>query len=294
MKVLVTGAGGQLGHEILLMLKVEGAEVIGVDRKDIDFSHPDTVANKIARYRADWVINCGAYTQVDKAEEDIEQAFLINRDSARAVAEGVLSYGGRLLHVSTDFIFDGNQSTPYNENDMANPQGIYGQSKWEGEQAVLEVLPDATILRTAWVYGLHGNNFVKTILRLASEREELGVIDEQMGTPSWTRDISRAMCSLTGNNCAGIYNFTNEGVASWYDFAISIIREARSLDFDLKINKIKPIPTSAYPTPARRPAYSVLGKEKIRAVLGYDIPHWQESLRAMLLELKENQESSDA
>jgi len=287
MKILITGAGGQLGHETRLMLQQKGVTTIGIGRQDVDFSQPEQVAAHIAAQRADWVINCAAYTQVDKAEDDAELAFRVNRDAAKAVAEGVQSYAGRLLHISTDFIFNGEQSHPYKENDMAHPLGVYGQSKWEGEQAVKKILPDATILRTAWVYGAHGNNFIKTILRLASEREELGIIDEQIGSPSWTFDISQAMYTLIEKECSGIYHFTNEGVASWYDFALAAINEAKSLGFKLKVKYIRPIPASAYPTPAARPAYSVLSKEKIRAVLDYDIPHWQASLKTMLQQLKE-------
>ena len=287
MKILVTGANGQLGHETLLMLQNKGINAVGIGRKELDFSQPEKVAKYIASQRADWVINCAAYTQVDKAEDDTELAFRVNRDAAKAVAEGVQRYAGRLLHISTDFIFDGKQSHPYKENDPARPLGVYGQSKWEGEQAVREILPQAIILRTAWVYGVFGNNFVKTILRLGSEREELGVIDEQLGSPSSTVDISQAMYALIEKECTGVYHFTNEGVASWYDFAQAIVEEARSLEFDLKIKRLKPIPTHAYPTPAARPAYSVLSKEKIRGILDYPVPHWRTSLKTMLKKLKE-------
>ncbi len=286
MKILITGANGQLGYETQRILQGKGLNAIGIGRKQLDFSQPERVAEYIAAERADWVINCAAYTQVDKAEEEIELAFRVNRDAAKAVAEGVHHYAGRLLQVSTDFIFDGTQSHPYRENDQANPLGVYGQSKWEGEQAVLEVMPTAIILRTAWVYGVHGNNFVKTILRLASEREELGIIDEQVGSPSSTVDISRAIYALIEKERTGIYHFTNEGVTSWYDFALAAIKEAKLLGFSFKLKRIKPIPTSAYPTAAARPAYSVLSKEKIRGVLDYDIPHWQTSLNAMLQQLK--------
>ncbi len=287
MKILVTGANGQLGHETLLMLQNKGIDAVGIGRKELDFSQPEKVAKYIASQRADWVINCAAYTQVDKAEDDAELAFRVNRDAAKAVAEGVQRYAGRLLHISTDFIFDGKQSHPYKENDPARPLGVYGQSKWEGEQAVREILPRAIILRTAWVYGVFGNNFVKTILRLGSEREELGVIDEQLGSPSSTVDISQAMYALIEKECTGVYHFTNEGIASWYDFAQAIVEEARSLEFDLKIKRLKPIPTHAYPTPAARPAYSVLSKEKIRGILDYPVPHWRTSLKTMLKKLKE-------
>jgi len=282
MKVLVTGASGQLGRETVLALQAAGKDVVGTDRKELDFSRPDTVAERIAAHQADWVINCAAYTHVDKAEEEREQALLVNRDSAKAVAEGVAAYGGRLLHVSTDFIFDGEQSHPYAEPDPANPLGVYGQSKWEGERAVRETMPDAVIVRTAWVYGVHGHNFVKTMLRLAAERDELRVVDDQIGTPAWTADISRALLSLIEADARGVFHFTNEGVASWYDFASEIIANARDLGFPLKVQKISPIPSTDFPLPATRPAYSVLSKVKIRQVLDYPIPHWCDSLRAMM------------
>ncbi|MDH5631304.1 MAG: dTDP-4-dehydrorhamnose reductase [Gammaproteobacteria bacterium] len=287
MKVLVTGANGQLGKEILLMLQASGEDVIGVTRDDIDFSKPDEVAKKIAKHKADWVINCAAYTQVDKAEEEKELAFLVNRDSAKAVAEGVSKYGGRLLHVSTDFIFDGTQSHPYSENNIANPLGVYGQSKWEGEQAVCAVLPSAVILRTAWVYGMHGNNFVKTMLRLAAEREELRVVDDQIGTPSWTKDIASTILMLIKKNASGIYNFTNEGVASWYDFATAIIEEATQLGLPCKTKSIHPITSEDYPTPAKRPHFSVLSKKKIRNMLDEPVRNWREGLVMMMKEIKE-------
>ena len=219
---------------------------------------------------------------MDKAEQEREPAFRVNRDSAKAVAEGVAAYGGRLLHVSTDFIFGGEQSHPYTEDDPANPLGVYGQSKWEGEQAVQAVMADAVILRTAWVYGSHGHNFVKTMLRLAAERDELRVVDDQIGTPAWTADITRALLSLIEVDARGVFNFTNEGVASWYDFASEIIANASELGFPLKVKKISPIPTADFPTPATRPAYSVLSKVKIRQVLDYPIPHWRKSLAAMM------------
>ena len=290
MKILVTGTAGQLGRELMLMLQAAGEEVVGIDQQELDLSRTDEVASGIANYGVDWVINCAAYTQVDKAEEDRELAFLINRDSAGAVAIGVKRCRGRLVHISTDFIFDGKQSRPYKEDDVANPLGVYGQSKLEGEQLVHKVMPEAIILRTAWVYGIHGHNFVKTMLRLAAEREELNVVDDQIGTPSWTADIASAIQTLINRNAAGTYHFTNEGVASWYDFADSIVHIARDLDFPIKAKIVKPIPSSEFPTPATRPPYSVLNKQKIRNLLDRDIPHWQQSLEQMLRQLQGNAE----
>ncbi len=286
MKILVTGAAGQLGRELLLMLRAAGEEVVGIDRQELDLSRTETVAEGIAAYGADWVIHCAAYTQVDKAEEERELAFRINRDAAGAVARGAREAGSRLLHVSTDFVFDGGQSHPYREDDTPNPLGVYGRSKWEGEQAVREALPEAVILRTAWVYGVHGHNFVKTMLRLAAERDELRVVDDQIGTPSWTADIARAIRALMAADVSGTWHFTNEGVASWYDFAESILRLGRELGFPVKARRVRPISTSGFPTPAKRPPFSVLSKQKIRTVLGHDIPHWRHSLEHMLRELK--------
>lgn len=286
MKLLVTGATGQLGSEFCQQITSSGLEIIAPGRKELDMEQDaEQISNKISEYRADWVVNCAAYTQVDKAESEPERAFAINRDAARAIAQGVNNYGGRLLHVSTDFIFAGDRSVPYREDDVAGPLGIYGKSKYEGELAVLNECPSALILRTAWVYGKHGHNFVNTILRLTAEREEIRVVDDQYGTPSWTRDISNAMLALISNDEDGIYHYTNEGVASWYDFATAIVEIASELGMKLKVSRINPVPTEAYPTAAKRPAFSVLSKAKIRPIMQDSIPYWRNSLRQMLGEL---------
>jgi len=283
-KILVTGAGGQLGREAVLAFTAQGHEVTGLGREELNLAEASDVAGSIAAYQADWVINCAAYTQVDRAEDEVELAFAVNRDAARAVAQGAQQSHSRLLHVSTDFIFGGRQATPYREDDKGDALSVYGQSKWEGEQAVMAVLPQALILRTAWVYGVHGNNFVKTMLRLMAERDELRVVDDQIGTPTWTGDIVRAMQALIENDAAGIYHFTNEGVASWYDLAYEILSVAPSLGYTVRTERLHPIRSSEWPCAAQRPAYSVLGREKIRQILDYDIPHWRQSLRSMLKE----------
>lgn len=285
MTILVTGANGQLGKEMLLALQADNIPCIGVARDEIDFSRPDTVADAVAAYAPGWVINCAAYTKVDRAEEESELAFAVNRDSARAVAEGVERIGGRLLHVSTDFIFGGDQVRPYREDDPVKPLGVYGLSKLEGERAVREIIPDALILRTAWVYGVHGHNFVKTILRLASERVELRVVDDQIGTPSWTGDIVNAMRQLIARDAGGTWQFTNEGVASWYDFACEIVAYGRRNGMPVIAERVTPISTEDFPLPAVRPCYSVMSKAKIRAALGYRIPHWRDSLHVMMGQL---------
>ncbi len=284
MKLLVTGAGGQLGREAVLAFTASGHDVTGIGRGDLDLASSGDIADVIATYRADWIINCAAYTQVDKAEEEEELAFTVNRDAARAIALGAQQSNSRLLHVSTDFIFGGKQATPYRENDKGDALSVYGRSKWEGEQAVMDVLSEPLILRTAWVYGAHGNNFVKTMLRLMSEREELRVVDDQIGTPTWTQDIVGAMQVLMEKHANGIYHYTNEGVASWYDLAHEILSVAPTLGYPVKAEKLHPIPSSQWPSAAQRPTYSILSKEKMRKILALDIPHWRESLRNMLRE----------
>ncbi|MFC1772727.1 dTDP-4-dehydrorhamnose reductase [Pseudomonadota bacterium] len=285
MTILVTGSNGQLGRETILALQADGESCIGVGRDDLDFSRPGVIAEAIADYAADWVINCAAYTGVDKAEEECELAFTVNRDAARAVAEGVKLSDSRLVHISTDFIFGGEKSEPYSESDVANPLGVYGQSKLEGESAVREVLPEAVILRTAWVYGAHGHNFVKTILRLAAERQELRVVDDQIGSPSYTEDIVNAIAALMTSGASGTWNFTNEGVASWYDFACEIVEIGEQCGLPVVTERVQPIPTEDFPLPATRPANSVLSKKKIRGLLNYPIPHWKASLRTMVQQL---------
>jgi dTDP-4-dehydrorhamnose reductase len=282
MKFLVTGANGQLGRETVLGFQSKGADVVAIGRQDLDFSTPGVVADGIAKHEADWVINCAAYTQVDLAEDDSETAFLVNRDSAGAVADGVRRSGGRLLHVSTDFVFEGRQSRPYREDESCRPLGVYGQSKLEGENAVRESLPEAIILRTAWVYGSYGKNFMSTMLRLAAERDELTVVDDQIGTPTATHDLFNAIWTLTQALESGVFHFTNEGVASWYDFAQQIVERARRLGAPIRARRVKPIPSKDFPTRARRPHYSVLDKQKIRSVLEYPIPHWTEGLEETL------------
>ncbi|BCO32018.1 NAD(P)-dependent oxidoreductase [Thiohalobacter sp. COW1] len=286
MKVLVTGAGGQLGREFVLLLQDAGMEAVALTRNELDLTAAaDTIADTIAIHQADWIVNCAAYTQVDRAESEPELAYAVNRDAAAAIAEGARRGNGRLLQVSTDFVFGGDKSSPYREDDSPAPLGVYGASKLAGEQAVLEVLPSALILRTAWVYGCHGHNFVKTILRVAGERDELHVVDDQIGTPAWTRDIAGAMLALMRAGAEGAYHFTNEGVASWYDFALAVLELGAAQGFGIKARTLQPIPTADYPTPARRPAYSVLSKAKIRPLLPGSIPHWRTSLSAMLQEL---------
>jgi dTDP-4-dehydrorhamnose reductase len=285
MRVLVTGATGQLGAEVASGFGRSGHEVIAPARQELDFSYPGQLAESARALQADWVINCAAYTQVDKAESDARQACIVNRDSPEQLALAVADYGGRMLQVSTDFIFDGAQRRPYLETDSPNPLGVYGRSKLEGEQAVQRVLPDAVVLRTAWVYGVHGHNFVKTMLRMATAGKPLRVVNDQVGTPTWTADIAAAIAALVAGDATGTFNFTNAGETSWHGFASAILDEGLQAGFDIKTEMVDPIPTIDYPTPATRPVYSVLNTEKIRPLLPGPIPGWRDSLKNMLQEL---------
>jgi len=284
MKVLVTGVTGQLGSEVAERFRQLGHEVIAADRHVLDFLQPAQTAAVIRGQQPDWVINCAAYTQVDKAESEPEQAFTINRDTPAQLAQAVAATGGRLLQLSTDFVFDGMQTRPYIEDDATNPLGVYGRSKLEGEQAVQRELQDAVILRTAWVYGVHGHNFVKTMLRLATAGTPLRVVSDQRGTPTWTSDIVAAIVALVDQQASGVFHFTAAGETSWHGFASAILEEAANAGFTIKTEKVEPIPATEYPTPATRPVYSVLNTDKISACLPFTIPAWRDSLKNMLQE----------
>ncbi|MGB5177899.1 MAG: dTDP-4-dehydrorhamnose reductase [Gammaproteobacteria bacterium] len=284
MKILVTGVSGQLGSEVVERFRQLGHAVVAADRRMLDLLQPGQAAAVIGAQQPDWVINCAAYTQVDKAESEPEQAFIINRDTPAQLARAVAAYGGRLLQLSTDFVFDGTQTRPYVEDDATNPLGVYGRSKLEGEQAVQRELPEAVILRTAWVYGVHGHNFVKTMLRLAIAGKPLRVVSDQRGSPTWTSDIVAAIVALVDQQASGVFHFTAAGETSWHGFASAILEEAASAGFTIKTNNVEPIATSEYPTPATRPAYSVLNTDKISACLPFTIPAWRDSLTNMLQE----------
>jgi dTDP-4-dehydrorhamnose reductase len=288
MVVLVTGANGQLGQAIrFISEKYAEIEFKFCSSSDLDITSKENCHLVFTKFKPDYCINTAAYTAVDKAESEPEKAYLINVIGVKNLAEVCKEFSTTLLHVSTDFVFDGNRSVtssavemPYTEKDLPNPTGVYGQTKLDGEKAIQETFDNYFIIRTSWVYSQFGNNFMKTMLRLASERDSLSVVSDQIGTPTNAVDLAEVLLKiiLTDNRQQitdnyGIYNFSNEGQCSWYDFAKKIF-EVNNISINLQ-----PIPSSAYPTPAKRPAYSVLDKSKIKNVFEVEVKNWEESLR---------------
>ncbi|MFB8797965.1 MAG: dTDP-4-dehydrorhamnose reductase [Microcoleus sp.] len=285
MKILLAGSGGQLAQELQPILLSSG-ELIAVDRTSLDLSKPESIRQAMAEIQPDLVVNAGAYTAVDKAEIEPELAQAVNGIAPGILAEECEKLRSTLIHISTDYVFDGSQGSPYLETDSTNPLGTYGKSKLMGEEAIRQAGNRHIIIRTAWVYGNGGKgNFVKTMLRLGKEREEIRVVADQVGSPTWTGDLAAAISQIIPRiqpEIFGTYQYTNSGVCSWYDFAIAIFEEAEKLGFPLKVKRVVPITTSEYPTPAKRPAFSVLSSVKISALLGTHPPHWRQGLRQML------------
>ncbi|MCC3406450.1 MAG: dTDP-4-dehydrorhamnose reductase [Microcoleus sp. PH2017_10_PVI_O_A] len=285
MKILLAGGSGQLAQELQPILLSSG-DVIAVDRTSVDLSQPETIRQAMADIQPDVVVNAAAYTAVDKAESEAQLARAVNGIAPGIFAEECEKLGASLIHFSTDYVFDGSSGSAYLETDSTNPLGIYGESKLAGEEAIRKAGNRHIIIRTAWVYGNGGKgNFVKTMLRLGKDREEIRVVADQIGSPTWTADLAAATSQIIPNlgpESFGTYQYTNSGVCSWYDFAIAIFEEAEKLGFPLKIKRVIPITTAEYPTPAKRPAFSVLSTVKISALLGTYPPHWRQGLRKML------------
>lgn len=286
MKVIVIGAGGQVGWELQRTVPA-GVELDALGRAALDLRDPELVSGIAAR-APEVIINAAAYTAVDAAESEPALARAVNAEGARFVARAAHAAGARLVHISTDFVFDGASSRPYRPEDQPNPLGEYGISKLLGERAVTEeTRGGAVIVRTAWVYSAHGHNFVKTMLRLMTERDSLRVVADQIGTPSWARLFAGALWEIALRpEIAGPLHWTDLGVASWYDFAVAIQEEALALGLLARPIAIEPIRTEDYPTPARRPAFSVLDKTASLASLRAERLHWREALRRLLRELK--------
>lgn len=295
--VLLIGSGGQVGQELQTTL-APIATIIPVSRENLDLTQLEQIRQIIHQTQPHLIINAAAYTAVDKAESEPEIANLINGDAPTVMAEEAARIGAPFIHISTDYVFDGSKNTPYLESDAPNPLGAYGKSKLLGETGIQQVaanFPDLhyVILRTAWVYGALGKgNFAKTMLRLGAEREEVRVVTDQVGTPTWAADIAKTIATLsthyldsTTEPASGIYQFTNSGITSWYDFAVAIFEEAAALGFPVKLQRVVPITTADYPTPTQRPAYSALAWQKIAAILQSPPPHWRQGLRQMLTQL---------
>jgi dTDP-4-dehydrorhamnose reductase len=282
-KALLTGAGGQLGTT-LRRLAPAGVEVVALDRSALDVGDPDQVARTMVLHSPDVIINAAGYTAVDRAETERDAAFRVNANGPRWLAEAASGLGARLIHVSTDFVFGGDRPVPYGTADVATPASTYGQSKLAGEEAVLTTLGhSATIVRTSWLYAGQGRNFVGTMLHLLATRDSIDVVFDQVGTPTWANSLAGALWSIaTRTDIHGIQHWSDEGVASWYDFAVAIQEEALlrgSLERRVPIRAIR---SGDFPTPARRPQYSVLDKGATADLLGYRPAHWRENLRRML------------
>lgn len=285
MRVFITGAHGQVGRA-LLATAPPTATIIATGRTELDICDAGAVCAFVADAAPALIINAAAYTAVDKAEGDEAAALRLNGDAVGSLAAAARDCGARLAHISTDFVFDGAQGSPYAPGATPHPLSAYGRTKLAGERAAG---PGALIVRTSWVYAAIGGNFVHTMLRLMAERDELRVVADQIGTPTLATGIAEALWAMTAQNLAGLYHFTDSGTASWYDFAVAIQEEALALGLLSRSIPITPIATGDYPTPARRPAYSVLDKASTIAALGKAPPHWRANLRRMLGDLVERQ-----
>nr|WP_321485683.1 dTDP-4-dehydrorhamnose reductase [uncultured Draconibacterium sp.] len=283
MKILITGAYGQLGNELKVLSKnYPNWEFIFTDVDSLDITDEDQVKGYFANNNFKLVINCAAYTAVDKAESDFETAQKVNARAPKLLAKYSKAVGAKFIHVSTDYVFAGDAHLPYQETDAVAPNGAYGKTKLEGEQNCQAENPETVIIRTAWLYSTFGNNFVKTMLRLGKERGELGVVFDQVGSPTNAADLAAAILKVAESEefVPGIYHYSNEGVASWYDFALAI--------FELSgVNcKVKPVLSENFPTPAKRPAYSVLNKAKIKGTYNLEVPYWRDSLKICIKHLE--------
>ena len=278
MNILITGSNGQLGNEMrVLSQSYPNHTYFFTDVEDLDITNRTAVTDFVTKNNIDLIVNCAAYTNVDKAEEDEATAMRINAEALSVLG----SQGIRVIHVSTDYVFSGEEHKPCRESDHTAPRTVYGHTKYQGEKRLLAVCPEAVILRTAWLYSSFGNNFVKTMIRLGKERKELGVVFDQIGTPTYARDLARAIfAAIRQGVVPGVYHFSNEGVCSWYDFTKAIHRLA-----GITTCQVKPLHTEEYPTPAKRPHYSVLDKSKIKATFGIEVPYWEESLQECIYQM---------
>lgn len=276
MKILVTGANGQLGQELVCQLEKMNVELISFTKSELDICHLESVLKIVNEIQPQIIINAAAYTKVDQAEKDKELAFSVNAYGQRNLAVAAEKVDAKVCYVSTDYVFDGDSTDPYEEHALVNPISVYGKSKYAGEQLTQTLSTKYFIVRTAWVYGEYGPNFVKTMLRLASERDELGVVSDQVGSPTYTVDLAAFIIELVQTEKYGVYHCTNSGSCSWYEFAQAIFEES---NLTVKVN---PLTTEQYPTPAKRPSYSVLGDTAIKINGLTPMRHWKDGLKAFL------------
>lgn len=275
LKIVVTGANGQLGRE-LSQWTTETAEIIGLSRSELDITSLPACRNLFALHRPDVVIHCAAYTAVDKAESEPDEAFRVNAAATRNVAVAAREIGAKLCYISTDYVFDGNSTVPYNEYDQINPQTVYGKSKYAGEQAVQTLHDRFYIVRTSWVYGKYGNNFVKTMLKMAGERDKLKVVADQIGSPTYTYDLAAFLLELVQTDYYGIYHASNSGICSWFEFANAIFEDSGTTIL------VEPCTTADFPRPAPRPAFSVMDQTAIRSNGLNMLRPWREALNHYL------------
>lgn len=301
MKVLITGKGGQLAWE-LEQLAPKNVQLLSCSAQDLDITDVNQVNSTIEQFQPDVIINAAAYTAVDKAETDTETAYAVNDLGSEYLALACKKISAKLIHVSTDFVFEGTKTTPYQTDDLVNPINVYGASKLAGDIKVNAILGNqATIIRTAWVYSVNGNNFVKTMLRLMAEKEQLGIVYDQVGTPTWAKGLATMIWALVDksqsaqdtestqtSNTAHVLHWTDAGVCSWYDFAVAIQELAVEKGMLDKAIPVRPIPASAYPTPAQRPSFSVIDKSTAEQASGVETTHWRKQLSTMMDELKVN------
>lgn len=278
-KILVTGSNGQLGKELKQLASTfPQFEFIFLSREDLPIHHFEMVRHYFNTYNPQYFINCAAYTAVDRAEQEKDKAFQVNAEAVGMLAAVCAAHHTQFIHISTDYVFDGTATQPYKEDAPTNPQGVYGATKLEGEKQAIALNPDTIIIRTSWVYSEYGKNFVKTMLKLMAEKEEISVVNDQIGSPTYAADLAGAILQIitSYNWQPGIYHYSNEGAISWFDFALAIKELTGS---NCNVNAI---PTSQYPTPAKRPAYSVLEKTKIQKAFGIELKDWKESLAVCL------------
>jgi dTDP-4-dehydrorhamnose reductase len=291
MKIIVTGSKGQLGCS---MQEISSGypefSFVFTDIEELDICDSALVDQFIAKENPFAVVNCAAYTAVDKAEKEVVLAEKINHHAVVNLVSACKKYGAKLIHISTDYLFDGNKSSPYHEKDIVRPRSVYGITKLEGETAILRAEIKSIIIRTSWLYSAYGSNFVKTMLRLGRERDQLSVVSDQVGSPTYAIDLARAVLDIlqigskdSKKFVPGIYHYSNEGVASWFDFTKAIFELSPGI-----CCKVNPIDTQSYPTPAARPAYSVLNKSKIKTTFAIEIPYWRDSLKLCLIKLQED------